>query len=124
MLQLYEEEAVRFLRGYGSVRDGALKSLLFYGLADDPSVELIFEVGRASSVQIVHILLTHVLSAQYCFEADDRHWQLEEFKCLKSQDGVVYISLDPYNEREDHPSDHDNHVFRAKSIALKVSEKT
>jgi hypothetical protein len=104
-------DAVRYLNGPNTVRDGILTDLSVHYVAGDPVVELTFEVQRKSRVTLVMLELRAVQEFDYGFTRDNPPRQIPLVKCLMTEAGDFYLALDPYDEREDFPSERDNESF-------------
>jgi hypothetical protein len=117
---LSASDAVNYLSGYGSVRDGVLSLLSVRDVASEPVVELVFEVSHEGSTRIVKLELRDVKEFDYSFTSEDRSPVIEFVKCLITQDGDFYLSLDPYDEREAFVSSNDNEIFRSGRVKLIV----
>jgi len=117
-MELEGLEAVKHLRGHRSVRDGYLVNLLVHNIHVDPTIELTFEVSRDGEVRVVKLKLGDVREFDYCYDILSRPEALAEVKCLMTGDGEFYLSLDPWDEREEFISDKDNDYFRSKMVTL------
>ena len=116
-------DAVDYLRGPNSPRDGSLVSMSIEQPSTAPTIKLTFQIPRCEGgFRSVEVTLTEVEEYEYSFSNSDPHTYLEEFKCLMTETGDFYISLDPYDEREAFISDKDNHYFRSRAVKLTASE--
>jgi hypothetical protein len=113
---------VKFLNGPDTVRDGSLVSLSVEGLTTEPVIELVFEVRRKSATHIVKIELGDVQEFDYGYSKDNSPVVVEMLKSLMTTEGEFYLSLDPYDEREDFVSEEDNEFFRSGRVKLSRRE--
>jgi hypothetical protein len=119
-IEMKGEEVVTYLRGHSSVRDGMLASLIIHSVDQEPVVDLIFEMIHEAPVRIVHLHLRGV--REFAMNHDDRHlfYNVAMIKCLWLPTAEFYLSLDPYDESEEAPSDRDNDFFRSASVEMTV----
>jgi len=117
-MELEGLDVVKFLNGPETARDGSLVSLSVERLATEPVIELTFEVRRQSAVQFVKIELQDVREFDYAYSKEDSPLVIEFLKCIMTDDGEFYLSLDPYDEREDFVSEDDNDFFRSGRVKL------
>jgi len=121
-MQLMDQDAVQFLIGRNSVRDGTLVSLsVREGESEsDRAIGLTFHVPRGTEGDVYDLQLRGDLQFEYVFSSEHSLDQIEMVKCLWTDDGVFYLSLDPWDERETVISKDDNDWFRSKSVMLSV----
>jgi hypothetical protein len=117
-MELEGLDVVKFLNGPETVRDGSLVSLSVERLAAEPVIELTFEVRRQSAAHVVRIELRDVREFEYGYSKDNSPLVVEFLKCLMTAEGEFYLSLDPYDEREDFVSADDNDFFRSGRVKL------
>ena len=117
-MELEGLDVVKFLNGPETVRDGSLVGFSVEGLATDPVIQLTFEVRRQSAVHVVKIELRDVQEFDYGYSKDNSPLVVEFLKCLMTDEGEFYLSLDPYNEHEDFVSADDNEFFRSGRVKL------
>jgi hypothetical protein len=117
-MELEGLDVVKFLNGPETVRDGSLVSLSVESLATEPVIELTFDIRRKSGAHIVKIELRDVQEFDYGYSKDDSPVVVEFLKCLMTDEGEFYLSLDPYDEREDFVSPDDNEFFRSRRVKL------
>jgi len=121
LIKLQDQEAVAFLRGRNTVRDGRLVALSVH---DDegfePTVRLEFHVPRGTEGSRYTLELRGALEFDYGFSSDYAFSQIAMVKVLWADESKFYISLDPWKESEDFISEQDNDCFRANSVKLTV----
>ena len=113
-------DAVQYLNGHGSVRDGALVDLAIRGISSSPTIELIFEVPTKAGPRVLKLELRDVLEFSYSYLSENPPVVIEFVKCLATEAGDFYLSLDPYDEREAFISEKDNEFFRSRIAKLTV----
>jgi hypothetical protein len=125
-MELVGQDAVKYLAGFGSVRDGVLISLTVGSLDTEPVIELVFNAPRKgagnSRGRIVTIELREIREFQYSYDRRDRQQDIALVKCLMTDEGDFFLSLDPYDEREAFVSDKDNDSFRSRFVKVAVYE--
>ena len=117
-MELEGLDVVKFLNGPDTVRDGSLISLSVERIATEPVIELVFEVPRKSGTSVVKIELQDIQEFDYGYAKDNPPVVIEFVKCLMTDGGDFYLSLDPYNEREALISDKDSEFFRSRRVKL------
>jgi hypothetical protein len=120
-MELEGLDVVKYLNGPDSVRDGSLVSLSVECAATEPVIELSFEISRKSGVHIVKIELRDVQEFDYVYTKEDPI-VVEFVKSLMTDAGHFYLSLDPYDEREDFVSRKDHQFFRSGRVKLTTGE--
>ncbi|MGH7022934.1 MAG: hypothetical protein ACREEB_04985 [Caulobacteraceae bacterium] len=120
-MQIEGPEVVKYLSGRNTVRDGRLVSFAVQDMVTKPVVKLVFEVSKQGSIRTVKLELRDVLEFSYSYTSIDAPF-IECLKCLWTDEGDFYLSLDPYDERERFISDQDNDCFRSKSVNLLTDE--
>ena len=121
-MELQDQEAVEFLNGRNSVRDGNLVGLSI-GAGDDewdPIVTLTFNVPRGTEGNWYVLELSGTVGFEYDFSDENTLQQIAMVKCLWV-DGHFYLSLDPWKESEAFISKQDNDCFTSKSVKLAVT---
>jgi hypothetical protein len=123
-MQLQDQDVVRFLHG-NSVRDGYLLGLsIREGKVEkwEHVVTLTFNVPRGTEGEGNHytLELSGIVKYDYNFNSDYTPQQIPMVKCLWTDDGLFYLSLDPWKESEAFVSDQDNDCFLSKSAKLTV----
>jgi hypothetical protein len=121
-MELEGLEVVKYLSGYNTVRDGILVSLSFHNLGTGPVVELTFETSRRSGTRTVKLVLEDIEEFDYSYAAQNPPDVIEFVKCLMTEQGEFYLSLDPFDERETFISKKDNEFFRSRSVKLIVHD--
>lgn len=123
-MQLQNQDAVAFLRGANSVRDGKLVALSIHeDVESAPTVCLKFHVPRALEGSRYTLELSGALEFEYGFCSEYVFQGIAFVKCLWTNEGLFYLSLDPWREDEDFISEQDNDCFKAKSVKL-IVERT
>ncbi len=124
-MQLQDREVVDFLNSGNSVRDGRL-----IGLALDQGeeewevvVHITFEVPRGVRGDIYRLSLSGNPIFSYDFTSDSALDQIAFVKCLWTDEGCFYLSLDPWKESERSVSDQDCECFKSDRVLLTVLEK-
>jgi hypothetical protein len=79
---------------------------------------LTFEVSRKSVTRVVKIELQEVQELDYSCTKDDPPIAIEFVKSLTTDGGDFYLSLDPYDERENFVSENDFQFFRSRRVKL------
>src|SRR5258707_2114944 len=110
-MELEGVDAVNYLNGKGTVRDGKLLHLSVQNIVTEPTIELVFEVPGNGATRTVKLELRGTQEFNYGYSKDGEH-VIELVKCLVTEVGEFYMSLDPYDERELFVSDQDNDLFR------------
>jgi hypothetical protein len=111
-------DVVKYLNGHNTVRDGTLVSLFVRDIVTEPVVELVFEVPSKESIRTVKLELRDVQEFDYGYTKENPPNVIEFVKCLMTETGDFYLSLDPYDERESFISDKDNDYFRSTFVKL------
>ena len=124
-MQVVDQEAVRFLNGVNSVRDGYLVSLSVQDgeVESTRLVNLTFNVPRGTEGNVYKLELRGVVEFGYDFSSENTLQQIEMVKCLWTDDGYFYLSLDPWKESEPFVSEQDNDRFKSKSAKLTVERR-
>jgi hypothetical protein len=123
VMELEGVDAVKYLRGPDTVRDGALVNFSIQKINEQPFIELVFEKPVDHGLGIVKLELRDVQEFSYAYTIENPPDVIEFVKCLMTDEGEFYLSLDPYDEREDFVSEKDNDFFRSKSVLLTVIKK-
>lgn len=121
-MELEGSDVVKFLNGPNTIRDGALVRFLVQGLNTGPVIELFFEIRQPARSQNVKLELREIQEFDFSYSKDNSPEVIEFVKCLFTEQGEFYLSLDPYDEREAFASDDDNEVFRSRFVKLTVCE--
>ncbi len=120
-MQFKDQEAVLFLNGPNTIRDGNLVGLSISAGDNewDPAIILTFDVPQG--LEGSHYTLELRGTVQFAYEFSSEHAidQIEMMKCLWIDDRF-YLSLDPWDERERFISSQDNDCFNSKSATLTV----
>lgn len=124
-MQLRDKAVVDYLNSANTVRDGRLAGLRLASAEEewDVVLHLSFDVPMGLDGDTYELALWDELVFEYAFSNDIMLNQIELMKCLWTDDGFFYLSLDPYDERERYPTDQDNECFRAKSALLTVTRQ-
>ncbi len=120
-MKLQGLDVVSYLNGPDTVRDGSLVSLSVERIATEPVIELTFEVRRRSVTSVVKVELRDIQEFDFSYAKDNPPVVIEFMKCLMTDGGDFYLSLDPYNEHEVSISEKDNDFFRAGTVTLWAS---
>ena len=122
-MHLKGRDVVDFLNGANGVRDGRLIGLtLSQGEKEwDVALCLTFDVPCGAHGSNYELALWDNLFFDYAFSSEYTLQQIAFAKCLWTDDGFFYLSLDPWKESERFPSDRDNGCFRSSSVMLTVS---
>jgi len=125
-MQLENQDAVSFLKGVNSVRDGNIVSLsILIGETEwDYVVQLVFNVPNGTEGNVYTITLSGDVKFDYCFTNEHSPQQIAMVKCLWTDDAGFYLSLDPWKESEEFISEQDNDCFQALSVKLSVLRST
>jgi len=121
-MQLSDRDAVDFLSGGDTVHDGYLIGLtLAQGKNEwDVVLHLTF-ITRKGHDSRYTLTLSDGVSFDYDFSNETVLSQIAFVKCLWTDDGIFYLSLDPWKESERFISEQDADWFRSKSALLTVS---
>jgi hypothetical protein len=121
-MQLQDQEAVRFLNGVNSVRDGNLVGLSVRAGEHEwePTVTLTFNVPRGTEGNLYALELSGAVEFEYDFSSENTLQQIAMVKCLWI-DGHFYLSLDPWIESEAFISKQDHDCFKSKAAKLTVA---
>jgi hypothetical protein len=120
-MELVDLDAVNFVNSHATVRDGSLLALRISNLDSIPFAELFFEARHTEYYRFARLELRDVTQFEYCFSADNHPNEIQFMKFLKTNAGEFYLSLDPYDERDETISEKDNDVFRSKQVKLILS---
>ena len=116
-MQLTGADVVKYLTGHKTVRDGSLVNFNVRDVHENAVVDLEFEVPHGDDIRRVKLELREIQEFNYGYSIE--HSAVVEFlKCLTTETGDFYLSLDPYEEWDPLPSDKDNDYFSAKSVTL------
>ena len=115
-------DVVKYLNGHNSVRDGALVGFSIQQIITEPVIELVFEVSRAGGVHTVKLELRDIQEFQYDYSKEDPQYVIEALKCIMTDTGDFFLSLDPYDEHEAFISDKDGDFFRSKFVKLTTQD--
>ena len=116
-MQLTDRDAVEFLSGENTVRDGRIVSLSIREVDWQSVVNLGF---RTSNEIIYNLELGGSVTFDYNFSSAYTPQQIEMVKCPCTDDGYFYLSLDPWKESEAFISEQDTDWFKSKSVKLTV----
>ena len=121
-MQLEDQDAVRFLRGVNSVRDGNIVglSILPGDVEWEPLIQLTFNVPQGTDGDHYVLTLRGMVKFDYNFTSEHSIEQIAFVKCLWTAEDQFYLSLDPWKESEDFISEQDNDCFQSKSVTLVV----
>ncbi len=124
-MKLSDADAVDFLSGVNTIRDGRLVGLtLAKGENEwDVVLNLSFEVPRGAIGDKYDLTLWGDLSFAYEFSSEEMLSEIAFMKCLWTDEATFYLSLDPWKESERFPSEKDGSCFRSKSASLTVGGK-
>lgn len=124
-MELNDADVVEFLNRENTVRDGRLVGLRLAQGENDWDVLLIltFEVQRGLIVDHYELALRGDLAFNYEFSSETMLSQIAFMKCLWTDDGTFYLSLDPWKESDAFPCENDGYCFRSKSALLTVNGK-
>jgi hypothetical protein len=122
-MQLNGKDVVEFLIGINSVRDGRLIGLsLSQGQNEwEEVLHLTFDVPNGTEGNRYDLTLWDELIFDYAFSSDSTLAEIAFVKCLWTEEGAFYLSLDPWKESEHFASEQDCDCFRSKSASLRVS---
>lgn len=121
-MHLENEAVMQYLRGYNSVRDGVLRSLILSSEEDAIVVTLKFAMNRAADYREISLELRGLQEINL-YENESYLSEIALVKCLWTEAQEFYLSLDPYDEREAFVTERDNYSFRAKSVKLLFGER-
>ena len=123
-IQLEGQDVATFLRGHNTIRDGFLRSLSIRptGVEWDPVLDLVFHVPEGPEGQHYHLELKGGLDFEHVFSTPNLLSPLAMVKCLWTEEGKFYLSLDPYDEREDFISLADGDYFKSDWVRLTVGD--
>ena len=113
-MELAGEDAVKFLNGPDTIRDGTLVAVAVWHASTNPTIELTF-LKEDSGVVILE--LRDVQEYDFAWSIERPHI-IAMMKCLMTDAGEFYLSLDPYDEHERFVSENDNDCFRSKIVKL------
>jgi hypothetical protein len=114
-IQLADREAVKFLQGANSVRDGHIVRLSIREVESQSVVNLVF---HARNGNVYNLELSGSVAFDYNFSSEYTPQQIAMVKCLWTDDGYFYLSLDPWKEDEAFVPEQDNDWFKSKSVTL------
>jgi hypothetical protein len=105
-----------------SLRDGVLVSLSIKrpGYDKDETIELVCEKELNGRVSVVTVTFAGI--KEYRFRGGGGSPWVAFVKCLWTPEGDLYISLDPYDEREP-PTESDGDVIRATTVRMTIEER-
>ena len=114
-----DEQAVTMLNGHDTVRDYLLVSLAFEHPSHDapPDVMMVFKGSEEIDARTVKLVFREVSGFGFLYESLSSR-VVEMFKCIQTVEGDFYVSLDPYDEREQFASERDGDFVRAKHIEV------
>jgi hypothetical protein len=117
-----DEQAVAMLNGPDTVRDDLLVSLVFEHPNGDlpPNVTMVFESGHGRRTRTATLIFREVVEFAFLYELQ-RSQVVEMFKCLQTDQGDFYVSLDPYDEREQFVSENDGSFVRSRHIEVTIT---
>jgi hypothetical protein len=123
-MQLEGSEVVSYLNGPNTVRDGSLVSISIWNLDDEPIIRLALALrkNQGPPARVVTLELQKIQEFTYRYIASNASSVIAFLKCLTTENGDFYLSLDPYDEHELRASDKDNDIFRAKIAKLTISD--
>ena len=110
-MEITGSDVVVYLNGHETVRDGTLVSLHVRHIGTEPIITLIFEISHTVGVRVVELELRDIQEFEYSYNRESPPIVIEFLKCLMTESGDFYLSLDPYDEREAFISDKDNDFF-------------
>ena len=114
-----------FIAGDNSVRDGRLRGLAIRQGANpwDDVLVLTFEVPAGTEGSHYSLELSGELSFDYGFDSENTLSEIAMAKCLWTDDGYFFLSLDPWKESERFISEQDNNVFKCRTVLLTVTRE-
>lgn len=121
-MQLRDLDVVKYLNGANSIRDGYLVNLSYSegDIKTASMVRLTFNVPRGADGNAYELELSGLVGFEYNFCYEYTPQQIEMVKCLRTDEGHFFLSLDPWKESEAFISKKDNDYFRSKSVKLTV----
>lgn len=120
-MELQGRDVADYLTGPDSIRDGAVERVFIQYIWGEPIVEIVFRCrGQDADERVLILRLQEVLEFDYTFEKGNNPSVIEFVKCLITDGGDFYLSLDPHDERETFVSDRDTQYFRAKTARMVV----
>ncbi len=119
MIELEGVDVVKYLNGRDTVRDGTLVGFSVRDLNLASVIDLIFERRAGRTVKLE---LRDVQEFDYTYARGNHPDQIEMLKCIMTDTGDFYMSLDPYDEREAFVSEKDNDYFRSKFVRLTMQD--
>jgi len=124
-VKLFDADVVNYLSGANTVRDGRLVGLKLAQGENDWDVVLVltFDVPGGSDGNQYELALWGDLNFSYEISSETMLDQIAFIKCLWSDEGAFYLSLDPWKESERFPSENDGSCFRSRSTSLTISGK-
>jgi len=116
-MQLTDRDAVEFLSGENTVRDGYIVSLSVREVDWQSVINLVFHTRTGITYNLE---LSKSVTFDYNFTSENTLQQIGFVKCVWTDDGYFYLSLDPWKESEAFISEQDTDWFKSKSVKLSV----
>jgi hypothetical protein len=111
-----DEQLVKYLSGRNSLLDATLEQIRIFLEDGSIQVELEFAMRPSSVYRRVTLKFTRVI--EYAFSNNDKHgvYYVERLKFFQLENGMYYISLDPYAETQI-PTDQDQDIVVAEGVS-------
>jgi hypothetical protein len=85
-------------------------------------LQIMFDVPSGAYGNRYDLTLWGNLLFNYDFSSEYTLQEIAFVKCLWTEEGKFYLSLDPWKESERFASERDNNCFRSNSVSLAVSK--
>jgi hypothetical protein len=111
-----DEQLVKHLSGRNSLLDATLEQIRIF--LEDGSIQVELEFAMRTSSVYRSVTLKFMGVTEYAFYNNDKHgvFYVEGLKFFQLENGMYYISLDPYEEAQI-PSDQDQDIVVAESVS-------
>jgi hypothetical protein len=122
-MHLHDREVVDFLNSENTVRDGRLVGLAYDQGEEEWEVvvHLTFQVPTGTRGNSYRLSLAGNPRFSYEFSSECALEQIAFVKCIWTDEGKFYLSLDPWKESESFISDKDSGCFTSDRVTLSVS---
>jgi hypothetical protein len=118
-MEFSDREAADFLKSPSGIRDTTLAELTIREVDGAPLISMTFDRAILGG-GLIDVLLTGIDAFDFSYSSDYVYYDVGFMKVIWRDDEGLYLSLDPYDERDSDPSEQDNDVFRARKLSVRA----
>jgi hypothetical protein len=114
---LSNEQVIDYLVGDNSILDSKVQSIFIK--AEDEKVNLEIELIMRASAEhsVIRLVFSDCVGYSFSYSDDYIFYNVESFKLIKTEGGLFYMSIDPFDDIQ-LPSDEDMDAVESRSIEL------